>query len=349
MQLHIGSWFRKNYRSIIITALVVVPVLVSLISTIHVVNFFKLSNFGWLAITLAVAFEIGALSSLAALAVMDKLNKTSLWLIFILITMMQMMGNTYYAFDFIGVKMQTNLNWIQSWIDLFGIESETAATTKRILAIISGAILPVISLTFLHLLVTYISKTKTVQIDNDEDDGEYEYVYEEQTDPQHTPIPNWDGKEVSDHEKDDYRPNILEQPIVTEPPIIVDPPKKITETISDLVEFDKKTDEYVNSYVETMDQRYPHNLVVTEEPIKKEEITEAMEEKKSLAELFDSEAGELLREEMKEEEPVKSVDDLVEETLSSSKNITAQKKKILLYKDQKKEIYNGLVDEDDAT
>ena len=97
----LSSWFKDNYRGIIITCLAVVPLIVSLISTVHVVNFFKLSNFEWLAITLAIAFEIGALSSLAALAVMDKINKYSLWAIFILITLMQMMGNTYYAFDFI--------------------------------------------------------------------------------------------------------------------------------------------------------------------------------------------------------------------------------------------------------
>ena len=63
-----------------------------------------------------------------------------------------MMGNTYYAFDFIANKMTNNGEWTQNWISLFGIENESVSTTKRILAIISGAVLPVISLTFLHLL-----------------------------------------------------------------------------------------------------------------------------------------------------------------------------------------------------
>lgn len=166
----INDWIRLNYRNLIIGSLVLVPLLVSLISTIHVVNFFKLSNYGWLAITLAIAFEIGALSSLAALAVMDKINKISLWSIFILITLMQMMGNTYYAFDFISIKMNTTPEWTQNWIDLFSIQGESVPTTKRILAIVSGAILPIISLTFLHMLVTYISKSKK------SDDVEYEYV-----------------------------------------------------------------------------------------------------------------------------------------------------------------------------
>lgn len=173
MSKKIAEWFRFNYRNIIIGSLVIVPLLVSLISTIHVVNFFKLSNYTWLAITLAIAFEIGALSSLAALAVMNKISKVSLWLIFILITLMQMMGNTYYAFDFITGKMLSQPAWTQNWIDLFSISSESVPATKRILAIVSGAILPVISLTFLHMLITYISKSKS----QDDDEIEYEEVY----------------------------------------------------------------------------------------------------------------------------------------------------------------------------
>ena len=170
MSMKFGEWFRINYRNVIIGALVVVPLLVSLISTIHVVNFFMLSNYSWLAVTLAVAFEIGALSSLAALAVMDKISKYSLWLIFILITVMQMMGNTYYAFDFITFKMKTHPEWTQNWIDLFSINGSDLPATKRILAIVSGAILPIIYLTFLHILISYISGSK------EQSEDEYEYV-----------------------------------------------------------------------------------------------------------------------------------------------------------------------------
>jgi len=171
MSEKVGNWFKRNYRNVIIGALVVVPFLVSIISTIHVIDFFQLSNYYWLAITLAIAFEVGALSSLAALAVMDKISKVSLWMIFILITIMQMMGNIYYAFDFITIKMKTNPEWTQNWIDLFSIQGEDLSLTKRILAIVSGGFLPIISLTFLHLLITYIAKSKPAS--NEE---EYEYI-----------------------------------------------------------------------------------------------------------------------------------------------------------------------------
>ena len=49
----------------IIGTFVTLYLMVSVISTIHVIDFFKLSNPDWLAISLAIAFEVGAAASLA--------------------------------------------------------------------------------------------------------------------------------------------------------------------------------------------------------------------------------------------------------------------------------------------
>jgi hypothetical protein len=123
-------------------------ILVSLISTIHVIEFFELSNDRWLAITLAIAFEIGASASLASIIVLDKMNKWIVWSLFFILTAMQAMGNTYYAFS--------NLHDYQGWIDLFGLNEEEPIYQKRILSIVSGAILPLVALGFIKALVDYI-------------------------------------------------------------------------------------------------------------------------------------------------------------------------------------------------
>ena len=159
MSFSFGDWFRDHYKKIIVTALVIPPLLVSFISTIHVVSFFLLTNKPWLAVVLAIAFEVGALSALAALAVMTKISRTSLWVIFIMVTVMQCMGNTYYAYKFISEHMTTNGSSVLYWLELFGAEGGDIVSAKRILAIVSGAILPIISLSFTHLLVGYISHT----------------------------------------------------------------------------------------------------------------------------------------------------------------------------------------------
>lgn len=132
----------------IIGSFVTLYLLVSIISTIHVVDFFKLSNPTWLAVSLAIGFEVGAAASLASIIVLDKMNKGIVWGLFILLTAMQAMGNTYYAFS--------HLENFTGWVELFGLQEEDLIYQKRILAIISGAVLPIVALGFIKSLVDYI-------------------------------------------------------------------------------------------------------------------------------------------------------------------------------------------------
>lgn len=126
---------------------------VSVISTIHVIEFFSMSNPYWLAVSLAIAFELGAAASLASLITLDKMNKGLVWALFITITLMQMQGNMYYAFK--------NITDYQQWSELFGLIEEDAIYQKRILAFVSGAILPLVALGFIKSLVDYIKPDKT--------------------------------------------------------------------------------------------------------------------------------------------------------------------------------------------
>jgi len=141
----------KALNAFIISTFVTLYLIVSIISTIHVIDFFKLSNPDWLAISLAIAFEIGAAASLASLIALKKMNRSLVWGLFIVLTGMQMMGNTYYAFK--------NLHDIQNWIDLFGLTDSEPIFQKRVMAIISGAILPLVALGFIKSLVDYIRPT----------------------------------------------------------------------------------------------------------------------------------------------------------------------------------------------
>jgi len=126
--------------------------MVSIISTIHVIDFFRLSNPNWLAVTLAIAFEIGAAASLGAIVILDKTSRFMVWMLFLIITGMQMMGNMYYAY--------THLTEFQSWSELFGLIEDEPIYQKRILSLISGAILPLVALGFIKSLVDYIRPNK---------------------------------------------------------------------------------------------------------------------------------------------------------------------------------------------
>lgn len=135
-------------KNFIISTFVTLYVMVSIISTIHVIDFFKLSNPEWLAVTLAVAFEVGAAASLASIIALKKMNKGIVWLLFFILTFMQAMGNTYYAY--------THLTNYQHWVELFGLLDHDVISQKRILSLVSGAILPLVALGFIKSLVDYI-------------------------------------------------------------------------------------------------------------------------------------------------------------------------------------------------
>jgi hypothetical protein len=139
----------------IISIFVGLYILVSGISTIHVIDFFKLSNPTWLAVTLAIAFEVGAAASLAAIVILDKTSKSLVWSLFIAITGIQMMGNMYYAY--------THLGDYKNWSELFGLIEEEEIFQKRVISIVSGAILPLVALGFIKSLVDYIRPSNEIE------------------------------------------------------------------------------------------------------------------------------------------------------------------------------------------
>ena len=182
---------QKLVSGFIITTFVSLYLVVSIISTIHVIDFFRLSNPDWLAVSLAIAFEIGAAASLASLIALDKMNKSLIWTLFILLTLMQMMGNTFYAF--------THLQNYQGWVELFGLVEEEPLYQKRVLSIISGAILPIVALGFIKSLVDYIRPpaentvssselTETVKVSNSPSPKE----------PESVPLPTVDDSQEYD-------------------------------------------------------------------------------------------------------------------------------------------------------
>lgn len=126
--------------------------LVATISMINSVAFFDLAHNGVMNWALAIGFELGAAASLAAIIILDKTNKTMVWTLFILLTGFQMMANSYHAF--------VNLENYSPWIELFGLQEEEPIFQKRILSIVSGAVLPIVALGFIKSLVDYIRPEK---------------------------------------------------------------------------------------------------------------------------------------------------------------------------------------------
>lgn len=195
----------KLTRNFIIGTFVTLYVLTSSISTIHVIDFFELSNPKWLAVTLALAFEVGAAASLASIIALKKMNKGIVWVLFFILTAMQAMGNTFFAY--------THLNDYQSWVELFGLVDSDPIEQKRILSIVSGAILPLVALGFIKSLVDYIrpetEEEKGIDVIID-DGGVSEYIRKEKE-------KNLNEESKKAEEKFNESPEITEEVLVDEP------------------------------------------------------------------------------------------------------------------------------------
>ena len=183
----------------IIGTFVTLYLMVSIISTIHVVDFFKLSNPTWLAISLAIAFEVGAAASLASLIALKKMNKGLVWMLFFLLTGMQAMGNTYYAY--------VNLKDFSAWIELFGLMEEDIIYQKRVLSIVSGAILPIVALGFIKSLVDYIKP-------EEETSKEFNQDIEKEKGPEIKPETESEEKVGSEIAQEESNDNNLNEPLI---------------------------------------------------------------------------------------------------------------------------------------
>lgn len=219
----------------IIGTFVSLYLMVSIISTIHVIDFFELSNPYWLAVTLAVAFELGAAASLASLIIMDKMNKTLVWALFITITLMQMQGNMYYAFK--------NITDYSTWSQLFNLIEEDPIYQKRILAFVSGAILPLVALGFIKSLVDYIKPSK-VETTSDEI-SQVEDSLEERVESMRNVVESYDDlkEEIDMWEKASLEDFIDEEPSVEEFQEVAISIKKSDENpdLLDIIESTKET------------------------------------------------------------------------------------------------------------
>lgn len=177
------KWINRNKESIIRMAFLVPILSVAIISISHVVRWYDLANpISW-AIYLSIAVEIAALSSIAASSV--RVKGFSVWFVFIIVTLIQFIGNIYFSYTEIDVMSKEFKDWAELTGPLFESFSdiEDAVAQRRLLAILEGGLLPLISLTCLHFFIKYgdrdLEKIEYSADDNIEDAKEKIEEYQE--------------------------------------------------------------------------------------------------------------------------------------------------------------------------
>ena len=148
----IWKWLKENP----IRTMFLIPILlVTVISISHVVAWYSLSNpISW-AIYLSIAIEVAAMTALVAAT---NRIKGGVWIMFGLVTLVQMIGNIFFSYK----EIDSNSDLFKSWVELtspiweiLGSDVNDIVSLKRWLAFLEGGLLPIISLTSLHFFVKY--------------------------------------------------------------------------------------------------------------------------------------------------------------------------------------------------
>ena len=181
------QWVKDNPNR----AMFLVPILlVAGISISHVVSWYDIANpINW-AIYLSIAIEVAAMTALVAAT---NRIKGGVWFMFILVTIIQMIGNIFFSFKEIDANGELFKSWMELtsplW-ELLGSDPNDISSQKRWLAFLEGGLLPIISLTSLHFFTKYDknqsdNKEEVKEIppvtepDKDLTDEEYEQVLQD--------------------------------------------------------------------------------------------------------------------------------------------------------------------------
>jgi phosphoglycerol transferase MdoB-like AlkP superfamily enzyme len=154
------NWFQKNFKTIVYISFLVPILLVAFVSISHVSKWYGLSNPNTWAIYLSVGIEIAALSTLAAISA--QMGK-KVYFPFGIVTLIQFIGNIFFAYQYIDVNSVSFKDWVDlvnPIVSYLGVESGDLIGHKRFLALFSGGMLPIISLSFLHMLVKFEEEEK---------------------------------------------------------------------------------------------------------------------------------------------------------------------------------------------
>ena len=198
--------------------------LVATISMINSVAFFDLAHTGLMNWALAIGFELGAAASLAGIIILEKTNRAMVWGLFLLLTSFQMMANSYHAY--------INLEDYMGWIELFGLQEEEPIFQKRVLSVISGAVLPIVALGFIKSLVDYIRPEKEKGLSQEDVDRYYEErnkILTEKVEEENR------KREVEAKRKREVEATTVEEKEITVPPLTVEKPVEVEESKAERV------------------------------------------------------------------------------------------------------------------
>jgi hypothetical protein len=159
------GWISRNLNNIIVASFLIPILLVAFVSISHVTTFYNTANpLSW-AVYLSIAVEVAALAALAGISA--KFGKF-IYIPFGIVTVIQFVGNFFYSYSFINPESIEFKNWVDmiaGLLEPMGVDPTDTVSHRRILAFLTGGLIPFISLTFAHMLIVYSNKVQTGEVE----------------------------------------------------------------------------------------------------------------------------------------------------------------------------------------
>jgi hypothetical protein len=153
-------WLNTHYKTLIIAAFLIPIITVAIVSISHVTKWYGISNPVTWAVYLSIGIEIAALSALAAISA--NMGK-KVYFPFAIVTIIQFIGNIYFAYSYIDINSKGFQDWVglvSPLVESMGVDPTDFSGHKRFLAFFAGGMLPIISLSFLHMLVQFTEEDR---------------------------------------------------------------------------------------------------------------------------------------------------------------------------------------------
>ena len=142
---------------------------IAFVSTYHAIAFFGLSNPSWLAVVLAVAFEVGQAGVLfSILTNTNKEDKKVLpWILMTTLTIVQVLGNVFSSYKYMITHNADQIDYFTKSV-LFFVQSPNPEYNYVMISYITGAILPVVALCMTAMVVGMLKRSKDLEKSKEE-------------------------------------------------------------------------------------------------------------------------------------------------------------------------------------
>lgn len=138
-------------KKALITLFSLLYIAVGFVSTYHAIAFFAISNSNWLAVILAVAFEVGQAAVLFSLLT-SKTKKIMPWILMCVLTLVQVIGNVFSSYQYMMLNSTDQIKYFTDSV-LFFLQDPDPKVNQVMISYITGAILPIVSLCMTSMVV----------------------------------------------------------------------------------------------------------------------------------------------------------------------------------------------------